>query len=63
MGARRPEVIEMQHMDLWFDLAIRGETNLEEEALARFQRTEGAEPDLGPDDRGHDEPASPSEFF
>jgi hypothetical protein len=53
----------MQHMDLWFDLAIRGETNLEEEALARFQLTDGAEPDPRPDDRGNEEPASPSEFF
>src|SRR6266850_2252927 len=50
-GARRPEGIEMQHMDLWFDLAIRGETNLEEEALARFQLTDGAEPDRRPDHR------------
>ena len=52
------------HMnDLWFDLAIRGETNLEEEALARFHLTDGAEPDPRPDDRGNGEPASPSEFF
>ncbi len=62
-GARRPEGIEMQHMDLWFDLAIRGETNLEQEALDRFQLTDGAEPDPRPDDRGNQEPASPSEFF
>jgi hypothetical protein len=61
-GARRPEGIEM-HMDLWFDLAIRGETNLEEDALARFQLTDGAEPDPRPDDQGNGEPASPSEFF
>ena len=62
-GARRPEGIKMQHMDLWFDLAIRGETNLEQEALDRFQLTDGAEPDPRPDDRGNGEPASPSEFF
>jgi len=62
-GARRPEGIEMQHMDLWFDLAIRGETNLEQEALDRFRLTDGAEPDLRPDDRSNKEPASPSEFF
>ncbi len=53
----------MQHMDLWFDLAVRGETNLEEEAMARFQLTDGADPDPHPDDRGHEEPAPPGEFF
>ncbi|MGH7305239.1 MAG: hypothetical protein ACRELZ_18295 [Candidatus Rokuibacteriota bacterium] len=55
----------MQHLDLWFDLAVRGEPNLGEEALVRFQLTDGADPDPDPqpDDRGHDEPASPSEFF
>jgi hypothetical protein len=53
----------MQHMDLWFDLAVRGELNLEEEALARLQLTDGAEPDPGPDDRGNGEPAPPAEFF
>jgi hypothetical protein len=62
-GARRPEVIAMQHMDLWFDLAVRGETNLEEEAMARFQLTDGADPDPHSDDRGHEEPAPPGEFF
>lgn len=53
----------MQHMDLWFDLAIRGEPNLEEEAIARLHLTDGAEPDSRPDDRGNEEPATPSEFF
>jgi len=53
----------MQHMDLWFDLAIRGEPNLEEDALARLQLTDGADPDPRPDDRGAEEPAPPSEFF
>jgi hypothetical protein len=62
-GARRPEVIEMHNMDLWLDLAIRGETNLEEEALTRFQLTDGADPDPSPDDRGNEESAPPSEFF
>jgi hypothetical protein len=62
-GARRPEVIEMQHMDLWFDLAIKGEPNLEDETLARFQLTDGAEPDAFPDDRGNEESGPPSEFF
>jgi hypothetical protein len=62
-GARRPEVIEMQHMDLWFDLAVRGEPNLEEEAVARFQLTDGSDPDPRADDRGHEEPAPAVEFF
>jgi hypothetical protein len=53
----------MQHMDLWFDLAMRGEPNLEEDALARLQLTDGADPDPQPDDRGREEPASSSEFF
>ena len=53
----------MQHMDLWFDLAIRGEPNLEEETLARFQLTDGADPDRKPDDRGQAEPTPPGEFF
>jgi hypothetical protein len=53
----------MQHMDLWFDLAIRGEPNLEEEALARLQLTDGSEPDPSPDDRGNEASDPPSEFF
>ena len=53
----------MQHMDLWFDLAMKGEPNLEEEALARFQLKDGAEPDLGPDARGHEDPAPPDELL
>jgi hypothetical protein len=62
-GARRPEVIAMQHMDLWFDLAVRGEPNLEEEAMVRFHLTDGADPDPHSDDRGHEAPAPPGEFF
>ena len=62
-GARRPEVIEMQHMDLWFDLAVRGEPNLEEEAVARLQLTDGADPDPLADDRGSEESAPAVEFF
>jgi hypothetical protein len=62
-GARRPEVIAMQHMDLWFDLAVRGEPNLEEEAVARFQLTDGADPDPRADDRDHEAPAQAVEFF
>jgi hypothetical protein len=53
----------MQHMDLWFDLAIRGEPNLEEEVLARLHLTDGAEPDPEPDDRGRMEPDPANEFF
>jgi hypothetical protein len=53
----------MQDMDLWFDLAMRGEPNLQEDALARFQLTDGAEPDPRGDDRGTEEPAPPAEFF
>lgn len=53
----------MQHMDLWFDLAVRGELNLEEETLARFQLTDGADPDPRADGRATEEPAQPSEFF
>jgi hypothetical protein len=52
----------MQDMDLWFDLAIRGEPNLEEDALARFQLTDGADPDPR-DDRGNEEPAPAAEHF
>ena len=53
----------MQHMDLWLDLAIRGEPNLEEEALARLQLTDGADLDPSPDDRGEHEQAAPGDFF
>jgi hypothetical protein len=63
MGARRPEVIAMQHMDLWFDLAVRGEPNLEEEALSRLHLSDGAEPDPSPDDRDGQEQAPSTDFF
>ena len=53
----------MQHMDLWFDLAVRGEPNLEEEAVARLHLTDGADPDPRADDRGSEESAPASEFF
>lgn len=53
----------MQHMDLWFDLAVRGERNLEEDAVARLQLTDGADPDPRADDRGNEEPAPRAEFF
>jgi len=50
-------------MDLWFDLAVRGEPNLEEDAVARLQLTDGADPDPCADDRGNEEPAPTAEFF
>jgi hypothetical protein len=53
----------MQHMDLWFDLAVRGEPNLEEEALARLQLSDGADPDQSPDDRGREEECLPTDLF
>ena len=53
----------MQHMDLWFDLAVRGEPNLEEEAVARLQLTDGADPDPRADDRDNEAPARAVEFF
>ncbi len=53
----------MQHMDLWFDLAVRGEPNLEEEALARFQLTDGSDPDPSPDDRAGEAQAPSTDFF
>ena len=53
----------MQHMDLWFDLAVRGEPNLEEEALARLHLTDGAQPDATTDDRGRVEQDQPSELL
>ena len=34
------------HMDdLWFDLAIRGEPDLEADVIARLRLSDGAEPD------------------
>jgi len=50
-------------MDLWFDLAVRGEPNLEEETIARFHLTDGAEPDPEPDDRGRKERDPENEFY
>jgi hypothetical protein len=31
--------------NLWFDLAVRGEPDLQEDALARLGLSDGAEPD------------------
>jgi hypothetical protein len=53
----------MQHMDLWFDLAMKGEPNLREEAVARFQLTDGADPDPSPDDDRGEEEAPPGDFY
>ncbi|HZO40863.1 MAG TPA: hypothetical protein VFE97_16690 [Methylomirabilota bacterium] len=50
-------------MDLWFDLAVRGEPNLEEEALSRLHLSDGAEPDPSPVDRGGEEQAPSTDFF
>jgi len=36
------------HMDdLWFDLAIRGEPDLQDDVVERFHLSDGAEPDRG----------------
>lgn len=51
----------MQHMDLWFDLAVRGEPDLEEDVIARLHLSDGA--DLDPDAGGDREAAPPGEFF
>ena len=53
----------MQHMDLWFDLAMKGEPNLGEQAFARFQLTDGADPDPSPDDDRGKEEAPPGTFI
>jgi hypothetical protein len=53
----------MQHMDLWFDLAMKGEPNLGEQAFARFQLTDGADPDPSPDDDRGKEEAPPGDFY
>ena len=53
----------MQHMDLWFDMAMRGEPNLEEETLSRLHLTDEAHPDSDPDDRGREGSELPSEIF
>ena len=33
------------HMDLWFDLAIRGEPDLERDVIARLGLSDGAKPE------------------
>jgi hypothetical protein len=36
------------HMDdLWFDMAIRGEPDLQDDIVERFHLSDGAEPDSG----------------
>jgi len=59
LGARRPEVTEMHMDDLWFDLAVRGEPDLEEDVIARLHLQDGA--DLDPDDGGNRLADPPSE--
>ena len=51
----------MQHMDLWFDMAVKGEPDLEGDVLARLHLSDGADPD--PDEGDDREAASPGEFF
>ena len=46
------------HMDLWFDLAVRGEPDLVDDLLARLDLLDGAKPDS---DEG--EQAPDSEIF
>jgi hypothetical protein len=41
------------HMDnLWFDLAVRGEPDLQEDALARLGLSDGAEPHRDESEQG-----------
>ncbi|HYS15292.1 MAG TPA: hypothetical protein VET45_00075 [Candidatus Binatia bacterium] len=51
----------MQHMDLWFDLAMRGEPDLEEDVIARLHLSDAA--DLDPHEGGSREAAPLEEFF
>ena len=48
-------------MDLWFDLAIKGERDLEEDVLARYDLSDGADPDQ--EEAGEPEPAPSAEFL
>jgi len=46
------------HMDdLWFDLAVRGEPDLEEDVIARLHLSDGAEPDADERERRSDAPS------
>lgn len=49
------------HMDLWFDLAVRGEPDPADDLLARFDLSDGAEPDS--DERSGAEEAPAPEIF
>ena len=55
----------MQHMDLWFDMAIKGDPNLEEETLSRLHLTDDVHPDsdADSDERGREGSEPPSEVF
>jgi hypothetical protein len=54
------------HMDdLWFDLAIRGEPDLQDDVVKRFHLSDGIEPDRdaersAPDVPPPDSPAAPA---
>ena len=54
------------HMDdLWFDLAIRGEPDLQDDIVKRFHLSDGIEPDpaaerAAPDVPPQDSPAAPA---
>lgn len=53
MGGRTAPGGDAMHMDnLWFDLAVRGEPDLQEDALARLGLSDGAEPDLDESEYG-----------
>lgn len=51
----------MMHMDLWFDLAIRGEPHPEDDLLERFDLSDGSDPD--PSEGGDREADPPGELF
>ncbi len=45
------------HMDdLWFDLAIRGEPDLQDEVVKRFHLSDGTEPDRDAEEPAEDLP-------
>lgn len=49
------------HMDLWFDLAVRGEPDLEGDLLARLELSDGAE--TGPDRESEPDPSPAPDPF
>jgi hypothetical protein len=49
------------HMDdLWLDMAIRGEPDLQDDVVERFHLSDGAEPDRGAAPPAQDLPAQDS---